>query len=244
MSSGKGNSAVWKLFYWPGMRGRGEFARLIFAESDTPYDDVYSHTPIQRIREMNQQLRDNTNSPFFALPVIIHTPTPESTPFLLSQTPAIVRYLASQLDGGRLLPKTIEDDHRAIELTACIVDVVAEGHDAWHAIDKNGSYSSQKKETQPFIDYYLKRRLPIWSNNFEARLKANGGEFFIGTNLSYADLCVFHWLDGIQFQCPAEYTSLPIPLLRAFKEKIGQRPRIAQRIATRTETWDGTGPIF
>ena len=61
---------------------------------------------------------------------------------------------------------------------------------------------------------------------------------------SVVDLCVFHWLDGVQYQLPEEYRKLPIPTLRTFKESIAARPRIEERLKTRKEKYDGTGPIF
>jgi hypothetical protein len=29
------------LYYWPGFAGRGEFVRLLFVETDTPFDEPW-----------------------------------------------------------------------------------------------------------------------------------------------------------------------------------------------------------
>ena len=31
--------ADWKLYYWPGMKGRGEYVRLIFEEAGVAYEE-------------------------------------------------------------------------------------------------------------------------------------------------------------------------------------------------------------
>jgi len=243
MATSTSSTDEWELYYWPKMLGRGEFARLLFAETGTPYKEMYQGLGGDKAWPQLQQMKQS--KPFFACPLIRHTPpSSSSSPVLLTQVAVIVRYLAAQLDNGRLAAKAGVDDYYATEVVANVVDVVAEGHDAWHAINHSGSYESQKKETQPFIEKFIQQRLPKWAQYFEDTLIAAGGHYFIGHQLSYVDLCVFHWLDGIEYQLPKEYASLPIPTLRAFKEQIASRPAIANRLKTRKETYDGTGPIF
>lgn len=112
-----------------------------------------------------------------------------------------------------------------------------------HAIDTNGSYESQKKETQPFIDYFVSKRLPKFLSTFERALTVNGGQFFVGDKLSYVDLFVAHWLNGVQFQCPEVYEKEAGVNLKKLKETIEKRPKIAERIKQRNP-YDGTGPCF
>eukprot|EP00743_Colponemidia_sp_Colp-15_P006504 GILK01007003.1.p1 GENE.GILK01007003.1~~GILK01007003.1.p1 ORF type:complete len:254 (+),score=19.80 GILK01007003.1:37-762(+) len=234
----------WTLYYWPGMPGRGEFMRLIFAETQTEYNDAYRTLSWEEVGKINY----NKNKNFFAVPAIKHRD------FFLSQTPVIVRYMATKLDNGRLYPLDEKLGYRCDEVMAGVVDLVAEGHDAWHAIDHNASYVSQKEATQPFIDTYKNKRLPKWFAFFEHVLQENrqkfpafaeGGPYLVGDCLTYVDLCLFHVLDGIQFQCPEEYNALPAPELRAFKERIGRRPRISAYLASdRRTSFSGTGPIF
>ena len=33
-------SEPWKLIYWPGIKGRGEYVRLIFEAAGVPYEDL------------------------------------------------------------------------------------------------------------------------------------------------------------------------------------------------------------
>ena len=170
-------------------------------------------------------------------------PLPPHSPSIYRSQLSCVRYLSQHLDSGRLAAKTDTDDFRAQELLACAVDAVGEGCTAWHAIDTTASYSSQAKETQPFIDTFVSKRLPKWLQFFESALKGNGGEFFIGSELSYVDVYIFQWLHGVEFQCPEVYNSESIDCLRGLKERVEKRPGIAERVKSRNK-YDGTGPCF
>ena len=243
MSSSSPSTPEWQLYYWPGLPGRGEFARLLFHETNTPYTEPFANATYPHIQATREQL--TTTHPFFALPLLVHTPTNSGggRPIHVSQSAVICRYLSLHLDGGRLAAKNEHDDFRAQELLACAVDAVGEGCTAWHAIDTNGSYKSQQKETQPFIDTFVSKRLPKWLTFFETALKANGGHWFIGNDISVVDVYVFQWLHGVEWQCPEVYKREPIACLRVLKEKVQQRPGIAERVKSRNP-YDGTGPCF
>lgn len=236
-SSSSSTDEGWRLFYWPGMPGRGEFMRLLFEATGTPYEDVFAEKTWREVAPLNYA----PGKPFFAFPAIAHGD------FFLSQTPVIIRYMAKRLNGGELYPRHERDRYQAEVLLAGVVDLVAEGHDAWHAIDKNGGYLQQKEETEPFVQYYKTKRLPKWLTFFEAALQRNydGRAFFIGQELSYVDLCVFHVLDGIAFQCPEEWAAAQVPLLKVFHERIANLPAIARYLKSdRRFPFSGTGPIF
>jgi len=233
-----------ELFYWPMTIGRGEFMRLMFIETNTPFIDVYEKSTIPEVKEININ-RPPRSRGYFAMPAIRHT-DPSGNIILLSQTSTIMHYLAKKLDGGRLLPTTEQDEYQAMMLMACVADLVEEGCIAWHAMDYNARYLDQKEQTQPFIDEYKSHRLPKWCSFFENILSSNrdGQGYFVGQSLSFADIAIFHIFHGIRFQCPEEYQAAPIPKVRAFMDRIENRPRIKQHLNTRTNHYDGTGPIF
>ena len=170
-------------------------------------------------------------------------PANGSPPIHISQSAVMCRYLSRQLDNGRLAAHTDADDYRAQELLATCVDAITEGCTAWHAIDTTASYTSQQKETQPFIDTFVSERLPKWLTFFETALKANGGVYFIGSELSYVDVFVFQWLHGVEYQCPSVYKSESIDCLRSLKKRVQKRAGIAERVQSRKQ-YDGTGPCF
>lgn len=241
-SSSSPSTPEWQLYYWPGLPGRAEFARLLFHETNTAYTEPFANSAFPQIQPQREQL--SATQPFFAMPVLCHTPPGSTAPSIrISQSAVMCRYLSLHLDGGRLAARNERDDFRAQELLACAVDAVGEGCTAWHAIDGEGSYASQAKETQPFVDQFVSKRLPKWLAFFEKALQANGGAFFIGSELSYVDVFVFQWLHGVEFQCPEVYKSEAIDCLRGLKEQVEKRPGIAERVKAR-KGYDGTGPCF
>ena len=44
--------------------------------------------------------------------------------------------------------------------------------------------------------------------------------------ITYVDIAVFHALRAVESQFPEDYKILPIPSLRAFKDRMASRPRI------------------
>ena len=240
-STASSRTPEWTLYYWPGLPGRAEFARLLFHDASTSYTEPFAHATYPQIQTTREQL--TIAHPFFALPLLVHTPAEGSPPIYISQSAVMCRYLSLHLDGGRLAVKNERGDLRAQELLACAVEAVGEGCTAWHAIDTNGSYKSQAKETQPFIDTFVNKRLPKWLTFFETALAANGGHCFVGSELSYVDVYVFQWLHGVESQCPEVYKRESIDCLRGLKERVEKRPGIAERVRTRN-AYDGTGPCF
>ena len=119
---------------------------------------------------------------------------------------------------------------------------------AWHAIDTNAGYLDQKEETQPFIEYYKNKRLPKWLDFFETLLKENhkktGKLVFVGDQLSWVDICVFHVVDGNLFECPEVLDKEPTEYLKKFHAAIGERPNIKARVnSERRPKYTHTGPI-
>lgn len=257
-----------KLYYWTGFPGRGEFMRLVFAETATEYNDVYDGMSFQEIKKYCYEQKNR-----FAVPAIedmqsIDPATGEA--FALAQTPAIMAYLAEQCDNGRLMPSGV-DRHKAAALMADVVDAVEEGCRAWHALDTNAGYSEQHEATRPFIDYFVQKRLPKWVSRFDKALRANpnnakhpaitnpdyvpgSGEepelFLLGDSISYVDLAVFYNMDGLRSEtdsadgvCAKAFEQHASALLRSFVKQIEERPRIAARLKARA-AFSQTGPCF
>ena len=220
------------------MLGRGEFIRLLFAELNQPYTEVFETKIMKELYSEFDQFKKG-HPYIFAMPVVKHHD------YYVSQTPAICYYIAMKCDQGRLLPS---DPIQAQSLMETLSDVVSEGHDAWHTPDPNGSYESQRDSCKEPIRIFVEKRLPRFLNFFENILENNlesAGQYCIGSKLTYVDLALFHWLDGVQFQLPKVWEGMiEITKLKEFYKHISERPRIAERLATRKEKYDGTGPIF
>jgi len=72
-----------------------------------------------------------------------------------------------------------------------------------------------------------------WLPFFETLLKKNNGGkgFFVGNDISLADFAIFHTLDLAVGRVPNCLDSFP--LLKAFKQRIDERPRIKAYLASR-----------
>lgn len=223
-----------RLFYWPEFPGRGEFPRLLFAETATSYEDVYAKLTFE------EAMAECYNNPSrFAVPAIEslgHVDPDTGEPLLLSQSAVIMQYLAGRCDGGRLLPESETQQFRAAVLMSDVVDVMEEGCKSWHAVNYNAGYAEQAKATQPFIEQFVESRLPKWLAHFHRALLRNrskkNSDFFVGGNISYADLAIFHVLDGLRSEksagggCAAGFETHASDELKTFMRNIESRPRI------------------
>ena len=230
--------AKFKLYYWPGIAGRGEFMRLLFAETQTPFVEMFEGKSFEEAKKMGY----GRGKKHFAFPVIEHGD------LYISETHVICRYLGMKLDGGRLYPKTEKEQLQAETIMGGLCGLVEEGLRAWHAIDTNAGYEDQKEATQPFIEYYKNKRLPKWLDFLETLLKENyektGKLVFVGNELSWVDLCAFHVIDGNLFECPEVFEKEPTGHLKKFHGAIGERPNIkAWMTSEKREKFTHTGPI-
>ncbi|XP_060572023.1 uncharacterized protein LOC132730183 [Ruditapes philippinarum] len=225
----KGNMAEdWVIYYYPKFSGRSEFIRLLFEETGTPYKECAETFAGIRDKIVDGKME---GYPHFAPPMI------KKGNFQLSQTSVICRYLGEVLG---IYPDTVEDKLHAEQISACCHDYIAEGRLAFHGIYPVGSYSIQKEETQPYIDRFVAERLSRWMKYFERVLASNNGGkgFLFGEKLTYCDLSLFHILHATEFQFPDTYKAAEyMPLLKAFKERIASRPRLAAYL--KSDRWRG-----
>ncbi|CAH1788919.1 unnamed protein product [Owenia fusiformis] len=211
------DEADWELFYWKGYGpGRGEFVRLVFIEAGVPFKQMNDN-------EKNRELFKNkklTGYPCFAVPMI------KKGDFQLCQTPVICKYLGKKFG---LYPETEEDIWHAEQVNATVHDYIAEGRLAFHGIDHTASYFGQEEGTKPYIERFIKTRLPSMMETFEVTLKANGGGngFLFGSKLTYVDLGLLHILRATEAQFPEAWAALDKPLLKAFKNRLEARPKLA-----------------
>ncbi|KOB87338.1 glutathione S-transferase [Plasmodium falciparum Dd2] len=87
---------------------------------------------------------------------------------------------------------------------------------------------------------FLNEDLPKWSGYFEKLLKKNHTNnnndkyYFVGNNLTYADLAVFNLYDDIETKYPSSLKNFP--LLKAHNEFISNLPNIKNYITNRKES--------
>jgi hypothetical protein len=78
----------WRLYYWPGFPGRGEFVRLVFEDCKVPYIDVGRAEGFEKVRDFVYARQDGL--PVAAPPVI------QRQNVILSQSMNICMYLAEK----------------------------------------------------------------------------------------------------------------------------------------------------
>mmetsp|Transcript_6318 Transcript_6318/g.10575 ORF Transcript_6318/g.10575 Transcript_6318/m.10575 type:complete len:270 (+) Transcript_6318:55-864(+) len=248
----------WELFYWANMKevgdgtekrlinhmiGRGEFVRLMFEVAGVSYID-HGVLPdggktVFELSKSSKEPGQTSVFPIFAPPII------RKGNFVLSQTPAIMKFLGQELG---LYPTTKEDIAHADSLGAFVTDFIAEGRLVFHARCFTESYYSQADTdiVKTNVAWYKEKRLPQFMNYLEVVWKFNNrpddtkfsSGFFVGDRLTYVDIAVFHTLCAAASQFPEEYaaitsaTSGSAPSLEPFRQKIAAIPALAAYLAS------------
>lgn len=148
--------------------------------------------------------------------------------FQLCQTPVVCKFLGRELG---MYPENPLDEIKAEQINSTIHDFIGEGRLAFHGKDFNATYYNQQEETKPYIKRFIDTRLPKFLQYFEKVLNLNndGDGFVIGDKLTYVDLGLMHVLRATESQFPDAWNSYgDVPKLKAFKERMANRPRLAE----------------
>ncbi|HEY6146541.1 MAG TPA: glutathione S-transferase [Thermoanaerobaculia bacterium] len=216
-----------ELYYWPTIQGRGEFVRLLLEEAGADYVDV-----ARAKGGMAAMMRFLSEKEPGALPFA--APFVKVGDAVVSQTANILAFLAPELG---LVPD--DEVHRAeasqIQLT--IADFVGEVHDVHHPIAGSLYYEDQKKEAKRRAPLFLKERLPKylgWLEDVLARNATSGGQWLVGSDVTYADLSAFQVIDGLRYAFPRAMARLErrIPRLVALRDRVAALPRIEAYLAS------------
>ncbi|QDS74079.1 hypothetical protein FKW77_009517 [Venturia effusa] len=198
------------LLYHPGIPGRGEYIRLAFEASGTPYSDpaneskegagqVYSSCSPDSIGE-------DGNPPPFAPPMLkVPGAGKDGKPLLISQTPNILLYLGEKLGLAGEDPEV--DKWHVNELTLTALDLSNETHDTHHPVAVMEYYEDQKEEALKKATDFRENRIPKFFGYFERVLKGNEsgeGKYLVGARLTCADTTLWQVLDGLYFAFPKE----------------------------------------
>ena len=191
----------YELIYWPGLPGRGEFARLLFEEAGVPYVDR-ADKPKDAVSAISSltagdNFGDDSNPPLFAPPVLKHGD------LVINQVSNILLYLAPKLGLG---PSEGPAVYHLNAIVATILDgLVNELHDTHHPIAVEDTYEDQKPEAKKRATAFIQNRLPKFFTYFQRLFNAKtsgDGPWIYGNNLTYADLVLFQGVDGTKFAFP------------------------------------------
>jgi len=200
-----------KLFYFDGP-GRGETVRLLFADSQIPFDDV-------RFDYQTWLAKYKADMPFSAVPVL------EIDGVKYPQSAAIERYLCRTYgyygDGS---------PHQQLE-----IDVIAEAvQDIRQGVYKFYFLPDSPQKTEAKNNFF-KVDLPTWLTRLNNILVKNqgGSGFFVGNKMTYADLI---WFAVVHNLVPHAPIFDSFPLLKGLHDRIQARPNIAALFAEREAT--------
>ena len=171
-----------KLHYFKG-RGRAETTRWMLAVNRIDFENIAIETP-----EELATLRASGKLPFDQMPLL------ELDGLNLSQSSAMVRYLARCGD-------LYGDD----DADALWCDMIA-------GVAADFAETAIQAAFQPSTEVAMgsmRARFVKFGPRFEARLASNGGEFSVGTRLSFADVVLaealtsyLEWLPGLLSKTP------------------------------------------
>lgn len=214
----------YELYYWPGLPGRGEYVRLALEEAGAPYWDVaQSGEDADAIARQVADILDNgdLSPPCFAPPVL------KAGRFVICQTANILQYLGTEhgLSPG---------DYRARlwthQLQLTIADLVDEIHNTHHPLGPYLYYEEQKEEAAKAAKTFLDKRLPKYLGYFNRVLDSNpdSDHFLSGSELSYADLSLFHTVEGLRYAFPRAMAEEQEhdPLVMGLHRHVAALPRI------------------
>jgi glutathione S-transferase len=202
----------YRLYYWPGIQGRGEFIRLALEDAGADYEDVLRHSD-----------RYALPKGVLALPYLVAGKT------IVSQTANILQFLGPRL---RLAPKSKALWVHQLQLT--IADWLVEVHDTHHPVGSRLYYEDQKKESKRRAGTFIGERLPKYLDYFERLLGYERGPYLLGRSACYADLSLFQMVAGLRYAFPVAFGRLERrhPRLTTLHCRVALRPRLAAYLAS------------
>jgi glutathione S-transferase len=220
--------AVYELYYWPGIPGRGEFVRLALEDAGAPYVDV-ARLPASKGGGVPALMRFLDGREPGMLPFA--PPFLRAKKLVIAQTANILLYLAPR---HGLVPDDEASRIAAHQLQLTLADLVAEAHDTHHPISSGLYYEDQKREAAKAAAAFTAERIPKFLGYFERVLSRNGGQHLIGRKSTYVDLSLFQVLEGLDYAFPRSMKAIArrIRGLRALQRRVAERPRLAAYLAS------------
>ncbi len=218
----------YRLFYWPGIQGRGEYVRLALEEGGADWVDV-CRLSAQEGGGVDAMLRLMDGAeiarPSFAPPFL------QAGRQLIGQTANILAFLGPRLD---LVPRDDAGRSWVNQLQLTLADLIVEAHDVHHPLGVNFYYEDQKPESRRRAADFRSERLPKFLGWFERVLEAAGGKTLVSRKFTYADLSLAQVVAGLSYAFPKAMRRelRRRPLLARHQETVFSRPRIAAYLAS------------
>jgi glutathione S-transferase len=230
----------YRLYYWPGIQGRGEFVRLPLEDAGAPYVDV-ARLPERKGGGIAAMMKliggGGPGLRPFAAPVLVHGR------LAIAQTANILHWLAPRIG---LAPRDEAARIGAHQIQLTVTDFVAEAHDVHHPIASSLYYEDQKREAARRAGHFVRERVPKFLGYFERVVDRNGGRHAIGRGTSYVDLSLFQVMAGMRYAFPRAMARLErkLPRLAALHDRVAARPRLAAYLASERRLPFSTEGLF
>ena len=219
---------LYRLFYWPGIQGRGEYVRLALEEARADYVDI-ALLPENRgggVPALMRVLEDRDMArPPFAPPFL------QAGRQWIGQTANVLQFLGPRL---RLVPRDQGSRLWVHQLQLTMADFVVEIHDTHHPLGGGLYYVQQQAAARRRSKEFIAERLPKYLRYFERVATRNNapGHWLVGRRLSYADLSMAQIIAGLQYAFPRAMRARMrgYPRLRMLHEAVFARPNIRRYV--------------
>ena len=215
---------TYDLWYWPGIPGRGEFVRLALEAGKIAYHDRAMGAGAKGMAAIGRNIGRDRETPPFAPPYLV------SGGMTIAQTANILLYLGEKHD---LAPGNIAGRLWVNQCQLTIADMVMEAHDTHPPIASGAYYEDQKPEAKKRSEDFRETRMPKFLTYFEDAL-AKQGDWLAGDAWSYADLSLFHLVEGLRFAFPKRMKTLEqdTPRLVKLRDAVTEIPGIKAYLAS------------
>ncbi|CAF0935430.1 unnamed protein product [Rotaria sordida] len=202
--------SIYKLFYF-NLRARAEISRLIFAAAGQKFQDVRY--------ERNEWLSHKNEMPLGQVPVLEFNGTK------LPQSLSIARFLAKQFQlAGR-------DNFEQAKVDA-VIDTINDAMMIFMPIRRQEDEMKKKELMKKFFADQLPKHL----KNLEilGKLYGDGGPFFVGNHLTWADLYFYDILETLLYaneNCLNNYA-----WLKQNRVEVEKQPKVAEYLKNRPKS--------
>ena len=210
---------MYELWYWPGIPGRGEFPRLAMEAGKIPYRDMAREAGEGGYKALSENMAIARDDPPFAPPYLI-----TAQGMVIAQAANILLFLGEEHGLAPL------DQAGKLWINQCqltIADFVAEVHDTHHPVSVSSVYEEQKTEALRKAEDFRDNRIPKFLTWFERAL-AQRGHWLSGEAWTYADLSLFHLVEGLNFAFPSRMGRIvkDTPRLLALRDAVAGLPEL------------------
>jgi len=202
--------STYKLYYFNG-RGRAEVDRLIFAAAGQKFEDIRY--------EGHEWPSHKAEMPLGQMPVLEFNGTK------LPQSIAIARFLAKQFN---LAGKDNFEQAKVDAVADTVGDLLTEFLDIKHEDEPTRKEALTKKFKTEGLAKHL-QNLDVLG-----KLYGNGGPFFVGNNLTWADLLFYDVGETILSLVDDAFDKYP--WLKQNRAEVEKQPRIAEYLKNRPKT--------